>query len=643
MDYKVLFSPIRIGCMEVPNRFAVPPMGTNLANPDGTVSQDLIDYWEARAKGGFGLLIVEVTAIDPLGKAIMNQPCLYDDSFIPGFKKLADTVHRYGAKLAVQLHHAGRQTTSPIIGQQPVAPSAIPCPVSKEMPRELSTCEVYELIEKFGDAALRARLAGADAVEVHGAHGYLVAQFMSAYSNKRVDEFGGTFENRMRFPVEIIKNIKRKAGNSFPVIFRLSGDERITGGRKIDESRAVARVLEAAGADALHVSVGVYGSMSYIVPPADVPPGFILSYAEEIKKAVSVPVIGVGRINNPAIAADAILSGKADMLAWGRQSLADPETPNKIAAGQIQDISPCIGCNQGCIGGIFDPKRLRISCLVNPFCGKEGEFRIEPADKKKKVVVVGAGPGGLEAAWVAAACGHEVLLYEKDRTPGGQFRIGAIAPAKQELAKAISYYAHMCKKYGVDLRFGVEADAGRIIADKPDAVILATGGEPLIPDIPGIDGPNVVKANDILLGRKEAGGRVLIIGGGMVGCETADFLGEHGHEVTLVEMLPEIGRDVQDAIRFFLLERLDEHRTTILTNTKVIEISAGTVKAERDGSEIELKGFDTIVIAVGAKPVNSLEQELKGKVPELYVIGDAVEPRKAIDAIEEGAKIAVKL
>jgi len=643
MDYRVLFSPIRIGKMEVPNRFVVPPMGTNLANSDGSIGKDFIDYWEARAKGGFGLLIVEVTAIDPLGKAIPKQPCLYDDSFISGFKKLADTVHRYGAKLAIQLHHAGRQTTSPVIGAQPVAPSAIPCPVSKEIPRELSTCEVYELIEKFGDAALRARMAGADAVEVHGAHGYLVAQFMSAYSNKRIDEFGGTFENRMRFPVEIIKNIKLKAGNSFPVIFRLSGEERISGGRQIDESRAVARVLEEAGADALHVSVGVYGSMSYIVPPADVPPGFILSYAEEIKKAVSIPVIGVGRINNPALAADAILSGKADLLAWGRQSLADPETPNKIAAGKIEDISPCIACNQGCIGGIFDPKRMRVSCLVNPFCGKEGDMRIEPAETKKKVVVVGAGPGGLEAAWVAAARGHEVLLYEKDCLPGGQFRIGAIAPAKQDIAKAITYYVHMCRKYGVELKFGVEADAKRIIADNPDAIIVATGGEPIIPGIPGIDGPNVVKANDILLGRKEAGRRVLIIGGGMVGCETADFLGEHGHEVTLVEMLPEIGQDVQDAVRFFLLKRLSGHKTTILTNTEVTEISADTVKAKKDGEDIELKGFDTVVIAVGAKPVNGLEQELKGKVPELYVIGDAVEARKAIDAIEEGAKIAVKL
>ena len=378
MDFKILFSPVKIGNMVVPNRFVVPPMGTNLANADGTVSEEAIDYWKARAEGGWGLLIVEVTAIDPLGKAIPYQPGLWDDSFIPGFKKLVDAVHRYGAKIAVQLHHAGRQTSSQIIGKQPVAPSPIPCLVSKEMPRELSTSEVYELVEKFGDAAIRAREAGFDAVEVHGAHGYLIAQFMSPHSNKRVDEFGGSFHNRIRFPVEVMRDIRRKVGGSYPIIFRISANEKVTGGRTVDESRAAARVIESAGADALHVSIGVYGSMQYIVPPADIPPGFILSDAEEIKKAVSVPIIGVGRINDPVLAMDAILSGKADLLAWGRQSLANPDTPNKISAGLIEEISPCIACNQGCIGYIFNPEKMKATCLVNQFCGREGKMKIKP-------------------------------------------------------------------------------------------------------------------------------------------------------------------------------------------------------------------------------------------------------------------------
>lgn len=579
MDFKVLFSPIRIGNMEVPNRFVVPPMGTNLANPDGTVGQQFIDYWVARAKGGWGLLIVEITAIDPLGKAIPYQPGLWDDSFIPGFKKLVDTVHRYGAKIAVQLHHAGRQTSSQITGKQPVAPSPVPCLVSKEMPRELSTDEVYELIGKFGDAAMRAREAGFDAVEVHGAHGYLIAQFMSLHSNKRVDEFGGMFHNRIRFPVEIIKDIRRKVGGSYPIIFRMSADEKVTGGRTVGESRAAARVMEDAGVDALHVSIGVYGSMQYIVAPADVPPGYILPDAEEIKKAVSVPVIGVGRINDPVLAKDAILTGKADLLAWGRQSLADPETPNKVAAGLIDEISPCIACNQGCIGYIFNPNKIKATCLVNPFCGREGKMKIQPATSKKKVVIVGGGPGGLEAAWIAAARGHRVILFEKDSVPGGQFRVGAIAPAKQDIAKAISFYTHMGKKYGVEYRFGVEAKAEQIIEENPDVVIIATGAVPDILDIPGVDNPRVVTSSEILLGLKDPGTRVLIIGGGMVGSETADLLSEHGHEVTIVEMLPEIGRDVQEAVRYFLFKRLEEKRVTVYTNTKVIEFLTDGVKA----------------------------------------------------------------
>ncbi|HHY39803.1 MAG TPA: FAD-dependent oxidoreductase [Syntrophaceticus sp.] len=644
MDFRLLFSPIRIGTMEVSNRFVVPPMGTNLANPDGTVSEELIAYWEARAKGGWGLLIVEIAAVDPLGKAIPYQLGIWDDKFIPGYKKLVDTVHRYGAKIAVQIHHAGRQTSSAILGgEKPVAPSPVPCFVTQETPRELTTEEVYQLIEKFGDAAARAREAGFDAVEIHGAHGYMVAQFMSQHTNKRVDEFGGSLYNRMRFPVEIIRNVRRKVGGSYPIIFRMSADERVVDGRKIEESKAVASIVENAGVDALHISTGVYASMQYIVPPPDVSPGFILPAAGEIKKAVSIPVIGVGRINDPVLAKQAIQTGQADLLAWGRQSLADPDLPNKVAAGRVQEIQPCIACNQGCIGYIFDPNKMKCSCLVNPFCGREYKMKIEPAAQSRKVVIVGAGPGGLEAAWIAAARGHKVVVFEKEHSPGGQFRVGAIAPAKQDLTKAINYYTYMGKKYGVDFRFGTKADAEQVLAEKPDVVILATGGEPSIPDIPGIDNPQVATANDVLLGKIDVGKKVLIIGGGLVGSETADFLGEHGHEVTLVEALPEIAEDVQESVKHFLLLRLKRHEVRIETNTRVTKILQDGVKAEKDGQELQLTGYDNIIIAVGAKPVNDLKPQLQGKVPELHVIGDASEPRKAIDAIEEGASVAINI
>ena len=643
MSFPALFSPLKVGTLELHNRFVVPPMGTNHANSDGTVSERNIAYWQTRAKGGWGLIIVEVTAIDPLGKAIPHQLGIWEDKFIDGLRRATAAVHQYGAKIAVQLHHAGRQTYRSVIGAQPVAPSPVSCPVCKDIPRELTKEEIYALIEKFGDAARRAREAGFDMVEIHGAHGYLIAQFMSPNANKRVDEFGGSFENRMRFPLEIIRNVRRKVGRGFPLSFRFSAEERILGGRDLEESLAVAQLVEAAGIDVLNVSVGAYGSMEYIFATPELPPGHSLPLAAAVKKAVKIPVIAVGRFNEPVLAENAVQTGKADLIAWGRQSLADPELPNKVAAGQIDEISPCIACNQGCVGYMFDPDKLLVSCLVNPFCGREVEMKIEPAHKKKKIVVVGAGPGGLEFAWVAAACGHKVVLYEKEAVAGGQWRVGAIPPSKQTIAAAIVYYLRMCQKYGVKLKMETEATVERILAENPDTVVLATGGEADLPSLKGIDNPRVATASDVLEGKVEAGSRVLIIGGGLVGSETADFLSEQGREVTILEMLPEIAVDVQDVVRHFLLQRLYNYGVQIETETTVREITENGVKAIKNGRELQLEGYDNIIIATGARPVRALEDQLQGKVPELHVIGDAAEPRKAIDAIEEGAALAVKL
>jgi 2,4-dienoyl-CoA reductase-like NADH-dependent reductase (Old Yellow Enzyme family)/NADPH-dependent glutamate synthase beta subunit-like oxidoreductase len=647
MQFPILFSPIKVGSIELPNRLVVPPMGFDLAEKGGIVGQAATDYWVARAKGGWGLLTFEFTVVDPLGKAGPRHTGLWNDDFIPGFKQLTDAVHKYGAKIAIQLGHTGRQTTKKIIGAQPVSASAIPCPVAREIPRALRTEEVYDLVEKFGDAAVRARDAGFDVIEIHGAHGYLIAQFMSPLTNRRVDEFGGSFHNRIRFPIEIIHNVRRKIGASFPLMFRLSGEEKVPGGRTIDETRVIARQLVDAGIDAIDVSVGMNASGKYIISPAVMPPGFLLSYGEEVKKAVSVPVIAVGRINHPMFAEDAIESGKADLIAMGRASLADPELPNKVAAGQLDDISPCIACLQGCarLLELHDKPlaKLKVTCLVNPFCARESEMKIKPAAKSKKVVVVGGGPAGLEAAWVAAACGHQVTLYEKQEVPGGQFRIAAIPPFKQELARAISYYIQMCKKFNVSFKLGVEATEKQILAEKPDVVIIATGGKPYIPDIKGVTGDRVVTAWDILDGKKQAGSKVLIVGGGMVGCETADFLGEHLHNITLVEALPEIAKDVPLYTRTFLMQRLQEYGVKIETKAPVVEFLDDGIIINKGGKKSRLEGFDTIVLAMGAKPVNGLKAKLEKKAPELYVIGDALEPRQAIEAIEEGARVALKI
>ncbi|AEG59760.1 NAD(P)/FAD-dependent oxidoreductase [Desulforamulus ruminis] len=643
MNFSSLFLPIKIGTMEVKNRLVVPAMGSGLGNPDGTVSQRLIDYWVARAKGGFGLLITEFVFVDPPGKAVPDQLGIWKDDFIPGFKKLAEEVHKHGAKIALQIHHAGRQTSQQLTGVQPVAPSPLPCPVGKEVPRELTTEEVYQLIEKFGDAALRAKRAGYDAVEIHAGHGYLVTQFMSSYSNRRMDEFGGSLHGRMNFAVKIIENVKTKTGNDFPVIFRMSGEERVPGGRTIEESRAAARILEEAGADAIHVSTGVYASMPWIVAPASVAPGYNVNAAAEIKKSVDIPVLAVGRINDPYLAEDIIRTGKADLISLGRQSIADPEFPNKVAAGLIDEISPCIACMQRCQGERVDAEDTGISCLVNPFTGKEGTLKIEKTQAPKKIMIIGAGPGGLEAAWIAAQRGHKVTVFEKQASPGGQYRTGAIPPFKHDIARAIKYFVQMGKKFGVEYRFGTEVTAEMVAKEKPDVAIIATGSQPVVPKIEGIDGPRIVQAVDVLEGKVYPGEKVLIIGGGLVGVETADFLGERQHKVTLVDMLPQIAAGENPSTKYFLFERLKNYGVTLLTDIKVKSFLEDGILYEKDHQEHKLEGFDSIVLAMGVKAYNPLEEKIKGLVPQVFVIGDAVKARKALEAIAEGARLAVSI
>lgn len=643
MKYEKLFSSIRIRNMEIKNRLVVPAMGTNQCNADNSVSNRFVEYWATRARGGWGLVIVEVTAVAPDGLASERVPAIYDDKYIPGFKKLADAVHKTGTKIGVQLHHAGRQTDPRYTGGKLIAASPVKCPVIQVMPHELTIEEVYDLIEKFGDAAVRARKAGIDCVEVHGAHGYLIANFMSPHSNKRLDEFGGSFLNRMRFPVEIIKNIKRKAGNDFPVIFRMSGVENVPGGRTLEESKVVARIMEEAGADCIHVSTGSYGSVTDIVAPSSYPDGFLLNDAAEIRKVVKVPVIATGRVYEPLMADNALITGQADLIAMGRQSLADPEYPNKVYAGQLDEIAPCIACMRGCLGNTIPiGDVLTAACMVNPFCCREIENLDAPAKTKKKVIIVGAGPAGLEAAWLAAKRGHDVTVYEKQAKIGGTLRIGGIPPYKQKILALIQYFKTMGDKFGVKYRLQEEATAEKILADNPDEVIIATGSVPIIPNIPGLEKVNYMTAEEVLDGVKEPVGKVLIAGGGSVGCEIADFLGEYGHDITIVEMLPSFGMGLEPAIMKTLFERLKKYEVKMLANTKVVEFKDDHVVTEVNGEKKTLPSYDTVVLAVGYKSVNTLEEQLKGKV-NTHVIGDAKEVRSAYEAIFEATDVAAKI
>ena len=641
MEFKSLFKPIKIGELSIRNRFVVPPMGTNYANSDGTVSQRLIDYHAERAKGGFGLITVEVTAVASSGKAIVNQPGLWDDKQIEGYKNLVDACHAHGAKVSVQLHHAGRQTYSSIIGRPPLGVSEIPCPLCGDMPKEMSTEEVYEMIDFFIDAAVRAQKAGVDALEIHGAHGYLISQFMSSYSNKRVDEFGGSFENRMRFPLLIIKGIRRRLGNGYPLIFRISGEEKVPGGRALPETRAIAQTVEAAGINALHVTAGVYESIGWIFGSSDWPLAYMANFAEEVKKSVKIPVITAGRINDPYIANELVSSGRADMVSIGRQSLTDPHFPNKILAGEICDIAPCIGCHQGCSEPMFEGHP--VSCVVNPFVGREQEMKILPAKTPKKIMIIGGGPAGLESAWILAKRGHEVTLYEKDCILGGQYRVAAYPPGKGDLTKAIRYYIAMGNKYGVCYKMNTEVTPELVDSVKPDVVIAATGSKPLKPKIEGIENSGLLLAGDVLLGKSKTGEKVLIAGGGMVGAETADFLAEHGRRVTIIEMLPEIARDVNMIVKIGLLERLKNYGVLSVTGAEITKFNRDGVVYKKDGAEHVLDGFDSIVLALGTVEYNPLSEKLKEKVKEVYVIGDAGKAGKVLPAITAAAELAIKI
>lgn len=671
-SFPCLLTPIRIGNLNIMNRFVMPPMDSGLPNADGTVNQKTIAYYAERAKGGFGLIIVEYCHVNPKGKPMPKTLGIYDDKFIPGLKELVEACHMYGAKVFLQLHHTGRAGSPLITGATLEGASAVACPVMRSIPRAMTTEEVYQLIEEFGDGAVRTKQAGFDGVEIHGGHGYLVHQFMSGHSNKRNDEFGGNFRSRMRFAELILKNIKKKCGEDFPVTIRVSGDENVNGGKPIQETRAGVKLLEEYGLNGVNVSVGNYASAIGAVSSNQVAPLHNIYAAEEIKKSVKIPVIGGGRVSDPYYAEDVIASGRADMVFFGRGCLADPELPNKTAAGKYDEIALCIACSQRCGLHLRNPN-LGISCLINPFTGKEDELIIKETKDPKNVLVIGAGPAGLETAWVAAKRGHKVTVFEKNSLPGGQFNAAAMPPYKHELPSVIKYLVKMCEKYGAVIKYDTEATEENILAAKPDVVVLATGGVPLTPPIPGIDGKNVAQAVGVLSGKLLVEGNILIVGGGEVGLETADFLGERYNKVTVVEMLPVVAQGINQSVTRFMLNRLtSEYGVKIVTNTRVTKILDNGIECVRKFTDTEqarhkggdfsgtravetavesgenmqqevLSGFNNIVIALGAKSYNPLEEKLTGKVPKVYVIGDALKPRTAVEAIEEGARTAVEI
>lgn len=634
--FKKLFQPEKINQCVIPNRLVVPAMVTDLCNSDGTATDRYIAYHEEKAKGGWGLIITENYAVNENAMGCKYIGGLWRDEQIPSHKKLTDTVHKYDSKIFAQIYHAGRQTSSQLNGGvQPVAPSAIPCPALQEMPRELNIEEIQQIVNEFGDCARRVKQAGFDGVEIHAGHGYLIAEFLSPYANKRTDKYGGSLDGRIRFLQEIYQTVRREVGDDYPVTIRLSADEGFVGGRDISESRVLAQIFDDWGVDALHVTMGVYGehNKSCTVPPMYVGHAWAVSFSEELKKTIKMPVITVNRINDPRMADNVLALGKADFIAMGRGSLADPHLPNKAKAGDLASIRYCIGCMQGCLASL--PLGVPFTCLVNPSLAREGSLDYSKVAQPKRVFIAGAGPAGLEAARVAAMRGHKVTLFEKTGHLGGQFRSAAFPPGKGELATYTAWLARELEKLNVEIRFNTPLTKAIVAQSQPDSVIVATGGEPSVPPIKGIKQSHVVLAEDVLLGNVTTGKRVVIAGGGEVGGETAAHLAMQQKEVAVVEIRDRLLQELDGVSKLHLMALLNEYGVKQFVNTKLCEIEEGQVVLENADGQFSLAA-DTVVVALGYRPVNTLAEELRDVVDAPIVIGGAVKTSNALIAAREG-------
>ncbi len=635
MKLERLFSPIAINGLILKNRAVMPAMATGYGNADSTVSDRLIRYLARRARGGTGLIVTEVCAVDPRGKGFPSEIGAWSDEFLPGLSRLAAAIHGEGGKIALQLHHAGRETFEAAAGGKPEAPSPIPSAVLGQPCEEMSMERIAEVIGAFARAAVRAQRAGFDAAEIHGAHGYLLNQFLSPFANQRTDTYGGSEENRSRFFLEILSAVRQAVDPDFPLIARISADELIRGGYDLAFMKRLAPKLEAAGADAIHASVGVYSTPGNLsIASMDTEEGFNLFRARAIREVVGVPVIGVGRIHRPERAEEAIASGDADLISFGRQHLTDPDFLAKAREGRLGEIRWCVACNQGCIERLgFEMKSS--TCSFNPECGREYQAAPLPAAEGRRLWVIGAGPAGLSAALAAAGRGYAVDLFEKEKTAGGQVRPASRPPHKQAYLDWVDWAVRRLEKRGVIFHFEKEMTEALLKEGRPDAVILAAGASPAAPEIPGLSLPLVVDARDLLLGKARAESPAVILGAGQVGMETADFLSERGVGVTLLDLQPFLPVGKHTAHGYWLHRRIREAGGQILLGATVMGIEADAV-VFRQGEEEKRIPAASVVTAMGARPDNALEETLREIGVPSRVAGDAKSPRRILEAIHEG-------
>lgn len=630
-----VFESTKIGSMELKNRLVMPPMGTRLHQVDGFVNQPLIDYYAARARGGVGLIVVEASYSS--SNNLQYRLLVSDDKFIPGLRKLVDAVHAHGAKVALQISpHQGRMDFN-----ETLSAAGKKNPLSGKESRALTVAEIEKMVEEFGEGSHRAKKAGFDAVMVHGAHGYIAHDFLSPLSNTRTDQYGGSLEKRAKFSLDLVKAARARTGSDYPILFRLVCDERLEGGIGIKDAIETAKLLQAAGVDALDVVSGALESGEWITPSMYFPTGYNVHLAREMKQALSIPVSVAGRIKNPYLVDEIISTGRADLVDIGRAVISDPDFPQKMQEGRLEDITPCIACLK-CQQTIAGNKP--IICSVNPATGREGEINTAPAGKKKNVMVVGGGAGGMQTAIMAARRGHRVTLWEKSARLGGTANIAAVPPGKDDILPFVDYLARELGKANVEVKLEKEATPSAILEASPDAVVLAVGAKPLVPKVEGLsrDGRTVTYV-DVLSGKADLAARVAVIGGGYVGCETALYLAENGHEVTIVEILDQVANDAYMRIRKSLLEKLSQKKVKIYAGVKEEKVTdSGLLITDKEGKQTAIEA-DSILISCGATPNKDLLNALQGKVPELYEVGDCVQCHNLQTAVRDAGTVASKL